>query len=117
MTSQIEKFISQFSGAKQTFLHGCCYWFAFMLYCEFGLCIMYEPVEGHFLAAESPDYLSIEHLTELPCCTNLYDVRGDVTSFYAHSELYGIDWLRKHEPRWYASLMRDCRHFREPVEE
>ena len=48
-------FISHFKGAEETFLHGCCYWFAFILqerFHEHGYLvdIYHDPVVGHFVA-------------------------------------------------------------------
>lgn len=50
---EVLAFIRHFEGARETFLHGCCYWFAHILSERFWLrenvVILYEPVEGHFI--------------------------------------------------------------------
>ena len=103
MDSKIVKFISRFRGSEDTFLHGCCYWFAHILMVRFGLEVVYEPVEGHFLARG--------------CNGKFYDIRGDVTSNYAGLEVYTLTWLKSNEPTWYKHIMRDCRDLIEPTEE
>lgn len=102
MNKEIEDFIKHFKGSKQTFLFGCCYWFAYILHQRFGLEIVYEPVEGHFMAGE---------LLNTDSARMLFDIRGDVTDKYISNRLYRIDWLMANEPKWYAHLMRDCRDF------
>lgn len=107
MPDEIVQFIKNFSAAKDTFLNGCCYWFAFILSARFhcGI-IMYEPVEGHFVYAVS-DNGNIGGIHGQGF--HFYDVRGDVTELYADKPLYSLDYLDKHDPPYYARLMRDCR--------
>ena len=45
---EILHFIRQFRGAQDTFLHGCCYWFAEILESRFNGLKMYHPVLNHF---------------------------------------------------------------------
>ena len=111
-TREILDFISNFKGAEDTFLHGCCYWFAFILKERFHdrgylVDIFYEPVEGHFVSrfiVDSPD----------PSINNevrFFDIRGDVSNFYHEENLENM-WLMKmnHEKRW-AKLICDCKDF------
>ena len=48
-SATILDFISHFKDAQDTFLYGCCYWFAFILNERFGGTTMYLPVENHFV--------------------------------------------------------------------
>ena len=99
-------FIHNFDGATDVFLHGCCYWFAYILNAEFGLTVVYEPVEGHFMAKGIfGDGL------------HLFDVRGDVSEKYKGAILHSMAWYEKNEPNWYKHIMRDCRHFLRPSDE
>lgn len=86
-------FINAFSGARATFLHGCCYWFGRILQERFGGRLLYCPVEGHFV-------------TEIG--SRLYDVTGDVTAAYA--DAVRLDWVEmaSQEPLQYARIVRDC---------
>lgn len=106
LINNILDFISRFQGSENTFLHGCCYWFAYILREEYGAEILYEPVEGHFLSSLTID--------EEP---HLFDIRGDVTELYLSKPLYTIFWLRQNEPGWYHRILRDCRHFLSPADE
>lgn len=101
MNKRITRFIRNFAGSEKTFTSGCCYWFAYILNQEFGLEIVYEPIEGHFLARDSSNKKYV----------SLYDVRGDVTQLYKDCDLYGLSWLMENERGWYDHLMMDCRHF------
>ena len=42
-------FIKHFSGATDTFLNGCCYWFTVILTLRFGGETLYSPIENHFV--------------------------------------------------------------------
>ena len=115
---EVVRFIQRFNGAEDVFLHGCCYWFAWILQQRFGAEILYEPVEGHFLAfipyiATCWPGHSEENVD--PSDGRLYDVRGDVSHIYADRGLYTVGWLRRNEPTWYAHIMRDCRDFLDPT--
>lgn len=112
---EILDFISRFKGAEDTFLHGCCYWFAFILKERFNnrgylVDIFYEPVEGHFVARFIVDSNEPNINDEI----KFFDVRGDVSNFYNEERLENM-WLMKanHEKRW-AKLICDCKDFIEP---
>lgn len=48
--SEILGFIKQFASAKDIFLNGMCYWFAFILHNRFpDSDIWYEPIMNHFV--------------------------------------------------------------------
>lgn len=102
---EVLAFIKHFEGARETFLHGCCYWFAHILSERFWLresvAILYEPVEGHFITQIGGRY---------------YDVRGDVTDLYRGFRLYTLDAMRRDGSAMYRHLMRDCRDFIDPEE-
>ena len=113
--NEILSFISHFAGSEDTFLYGCCYWFAFILRSRFGLDIVYEPVEGHFLArAFLPSEIRDGVVSYSEC---FFDIRGDVTAMYSGKETYKESWLKKNEPNWYARIMNDCRYFIAPTDE
>lgn len=103
--NEILDFISRFSGAENTFMNGCCYWFARTLEERFSATysteILYEPVEGHFVTSIFKRGEPVRY----------YDVRGDVTNYYFGTDLYSIEWLSVNEPNWYRHIMRDCRDF------
>jgi len=117
--NDIEQFISHFAGSEDTFLHGCCYWFAHILETEFGdgyeCSIVYEPVDGHFLfqiwlpITTDPTFQLLD--------MHLFDVRGDVTHLYDDVMLYDVEQLVANEPRWFSHLMRDCKDFIRPTDE
>ena len=62
---EVLAFIKHFEGARETFLHGCCYWFAHILSERFWLrenvVILYEPVEGHFITQIGERYYAGRH--------------------------------------------------------
>lgn len=103
---KILKFISRFHGSEHVFLHGCCYWFAYILdyrfYTEYQTSIMYEPVEGHFITKIDNHY---------------YDIRGDVTELYRGKPMYDLGDLYNENLKLYDHLMRDCRDFEEVKED
>lgn len=86
-------FIAEFSGATDTFLCGCCYWFAQILSVRFGGETVYEPVEGHFLQRIDG---------------SLYDVRGDMTEAYRNIPLICWDGYDKVDSLHYQHIFRDC---------
>lgn len=102
MQNAILDFIERFKGSERTFLHGCCYWFAFILKERFGseypVEILHEPVEGHFVSRIGG---------------RLYDVRGDVTDIYVGRTFEPLDDLKRYDPRRFVNLMCDCRDFKE----
>ena len=76
----IEQFKSRDDGSvTATFMDGQCYWFAFVLGGRFtDMDLVYEPIEGHWLATVAGQY---------------FDIRGDVTHLYAAGhELYSEDY-------------------------
>lgn len=86
-------FIAEFSGATDTFLRGCCYWFAQILSVRFGGETVYEPIEGHFLQRIDGA---------------LYDVRGDMTEAYKAIPLIHWDGYEDVDPLHYQHIFRDC---------
>ena len=86
-------FISQFDGAQDVFLNGCCYWFAHILQTRFSGEILYEPSDGHFVTRIDGE---------------LYDISGKVTNEYGRQQL--IDWTNYAEvdSLHYKRLVRDC---------
>ena len=107
-------FIVHFAGSEDTFLNGCCYWFAFILQTRFDnngyfVDIFYEPVDGHFITrfiAQKKDTLSDD--------VRFFDIRGDVTDLYSESELENMWLLQRTDERRWTKLMCDCRDFIEP---
>lgn len=98
----ILRFIARFKGSEDVFLNGCCFWFAHILEARFmASCmttIMYEPVEGHFMARIDNRY---------------YDIRGDVSEMYRGKPMYDMHDLAVDDSSMYRHLMRDCRDFEE----
>lgn len=114
MICEVLDFISHFKGSENMFLHGCCYWFAKILYDRFSsdekwlgwkIDIRYEPVEGHFVAC---------FYNKSSRSSKYFDIRGDVTSVYADKELEQVEKLRVYDHKRYTHLMRDCRDFTAP---
>ena len=87
--SEILAFIAHFRGATDTFLYGCCYWFAQILSVRFGGDTLYDPVGGHFIQRIDG---------------RLYDVRGEVTPLFENGRL--IDWktYAEQEPKHYHRI-------------
>ena len=46
--NEVLYFIRKFRGAEDTFLNGCCYWFADILEKRFNGRKMYHPIQNHF---------------------------------------------------------------------
>jgi hypothetical protein len=90
---EILGFIGNFKDAQNTFLFGCCYWFAFILSKRFGGVTMYLPVENHF----------IQEIGGL-----LYDVSGDVTAQYTGSQIIPWDSMEEYDSSLYHRIIRDC---------
>ena len=116
-------FISHFKGSEDVFLHGCCYWFAWILYWRFRDSaakamwvknIMYEPVQGHFIFGVC-DMKLFDGKTDKNFM--YFDVRGDVTDMYKGKELYTIRKMMDEMPDYYRRLMRDCRDFINPEDQ
>lgn len=92
-SAAILDFISHFKDAQDTFLYGCCYWFAFILNERFGGTTMYLPVENHFVQAIGK---------------RLYDVSGDVTAQYLYSQIMPWNSVSHYDSSLYRRLVRDC---------
>lgn len=96
-------FIACFKGSERTFLHGCCYWFAHILWerfdAEYSVDIKYEPVQGHFITKIN---------------NRFYDIRGDVTELYRGKPMYDLYELNHNDNKYFQRLMRDCRDFIDP---
>ena len=86
-------FISNFRDTQETFLNGCCFWFAFILQERFGGTMMYLPVENHFVQAIGK---------------RLYDVSGDVTPKYLCSQIIPWETIEQYDSSLYRKLVRDC---------
>lgn len=91
---KILQFISLFEDAKDIFLYGLCFWFAFILQERFGGTMMYEQVENHYIQEIGG---------------RLYDVSGDVTERYGTSK-YLVPWadFEQRDSSLYQRLVRDC---------
>lgn len=87
-------FISRFGSDRDVFLHGMCYWFAYILQGRFGGVMMYERVENHFMQEIGG---------------RLYDASGDVTERYGKSPAL-MKWadMPEFDSSLYKRLLRDC---------
>jgi hypothetical protein len=110
-------FISHFKGSEDVFLHGCCYWFAYILQKRFHehgylVDIFYDPIEGHFISRfiRDFDYSAPDPDEEV----RFFDIRGDVTGLYKEEDLDNLWLMSLNEERRWAKLMCDCRDFIEP---
>ena len=98
--SEVLRFINHFlpqgesTKTTDTFLCGCCYWFAYILSLRFqDTTIMYDEVENHFATRVG---------------SRVYDISGDVTDkfdWHPWSEIKAYDY------RLYERIMRDCVRF------
>ena len=111
-------FIKHFKGSEEVFLHGCCYWFAWILKERFDDCgylvdIYHDPIEGHFVARfiRHDDYF--EPITPDEDI-RFFDVRGDVTDLYNEEQLENMWVMSRAEERRYGRLICDCKYFLEP---
>lgn len=106
---KILNFISRFHGSEYVFLHGCCYWFAYILqerfFGDYRCDILYEPEEGHFITRISS--------YAFPDSQRFFDVRGDVTELYQDKAMYDMSELACEDSALHEHLMRDCRDFEE----
>jgi len=115
---EVLDFIKHFNGAEDVFLHGCCYWFAYILRERFHghgyiVDIYHDPIEGHFVARfiENPNpYEPITPDVEV----RFFDIRGDVTDKYKEDDLENVWIMQMTEERRWGRLMCDCREFIEP---
>lgn len=89
MRKDVQSFIKNFSEAQDTFLYGCCYWFAFILKERFGATIYYDPIDNHFVAKIGRSF---------------YDVSGEV-----HGENY-MPWdeYEAFDAFSYRSVVKHC---------
>ena len=113
--SVVSNFISNFKGSEDTFLHGCCYWFANILKTRFDddgflVDIYHEPVEGHFIAGFVPVKTDENTVDE----ERFFDIRGDVTSQYQNQYLESMWLMWLDDRKRYKKLMNDCRDFLPP---
>ena len=111
--SDVLNFIQHFKGARETFLHGCCYWFAMILRERFNdrgylVDIFHEPVENHFVARFL--YLTCD----VSFTPRFFDIRGDVTNLYDEDKLENMWIMEFDDQKRYTKLMCDCRDFIEP---
>ena len=83
------RFISNFRGAEDVFLNGCCFWFAYILQARFCGTIFYDPVRNHFVCRIGERF---------------YDISGET-----HCEEYR-DWERYvlTDCKEYLRIKRDC---------
>ena len=94
MVKDIDEFIKRFhehQTTDETFLNGCCYWFAFILYRRFiraGSRIMYDQIENHFG-------------TQIQ--GRVYDITGDVTKLYQWEP-----WDKLDDDLLKSRITRDC---------
>ena len=86
-------FIRNFKGSEDTFLNGCCYWFAHILKSRFRGLTYYDQIGGHFIHKIGSNY---------------YDIRGDVTEEYQDKVLVCWDTYPKEDPTHYKRIVRDC---------
>lgn len=102
MNDTIISFIKRFQEGvytRTTFLSGCCYWFAFILFFRFmsdGAELMYDEVENHFGTRIKG---------------KVYDINGDVTDWYTW-----IPWQSITDEALRARITRDCIRFDSPDE-
>ena len=113
MKNEVINFIKHFEGSEDTFLHGCCYWFAHILQERFNdrgyiVEIFHEPIEGHFVARFIPT--SNKDTNGI----RFYDIRGDVSDLYKIEDLENIWDVNVFEHKRFSKLMCDCRDFIEP---
>lgn len=81
-------FIKNFCDAQETFLNGCCYWFAVIMQTRFDAEIYYDIVNNHFVSKIRNKF---------------YDVSGEVCGNY-------VPWASYQEtdPIHFARIERDC---------
>lgn len=110
--SDVVKFISHFKGSEETFLNGCCYWFAQILVERFDsrgyvATIFHEPVEGHFITR----LIKYTGDNLLESEERFFDIRGDVTDLYKDKYLEDMDLMSFNEERRWGRLLCDCKFF------
>lgn len=100
---EILSFISEFAKARETFMTGCCYWFARILQERFcGGEILYDYKYNHFMVQLGDQ---------------IYDAQGDVTEKYMGSpDLVLWSEYQQIDPSHYKRIVRDC-ILKKPIEE
>ena len=92
--TEISRFIDRFvccANTTDTFQHGCCYWFAFILYERFksdGASIEYDEISNHFGTRINGV---------------VYDITGDVTSKYKW-----VPWDSINDETHRNRIVNDC---------
>lgn len=89
-------FIQHFRDAESTFLNGCCYWFATILYIRFKGegCICYQPFENHFAWRYDG---------------TLYDASGELLlSHEEKQDWFPWEYYRLNHPYEAQRIERDC---------
>lgn len=89
--TEISGFIKKFQKAEDTFLYGCCYWFALILSVRFGGNIYYDPVNNHFVT-------KIKHV--------FYDITGRVDG-----DFIPWDGYETQDVLHYNRIVKDCINF------
>lgn len=89
----VEIFIRQFKDCRDTFLYGCCYWFAVILKSRFRGRIFYHPIDGHFVTQIDGSF---------------YDIRGVLQDDEWNQELIPWDKFRDYDALQYERICRDC---------
>lgn len=95
---KILEFIQYFNESKNTFLNGCCYWFAFILKERFNATIYYDSILDHFISKIGEEF---------------YDVRGNVTEQLSYLKnhkdaLIKFDDLKDIDPALYIKVVNGC---------
>ena len=86
---RILSFIANFDKAQDTFLNGCCYWFAFILQARFSGKIYYDQVQNHFAAK---------------ICGRYYDVTGEISG----DGFVPWDTYQSYDALDYSRVVRYC---------
>lgn len=96
MENIIQSFIKKFQYPTTTvlFTHGCCYWFASILFerfYDYGAEIMYAPVENHFAVMINE---------------RIYDITGDITESPFYTQW--VKWCDFDDELERKRIERDC---------
>ena len=86
----ILEFIDRFKNDKDTFLNGCCYWFAYILKGRFKAEICYDQGLGHFVGKIGDKY---------------YDVTGE---YHPVAVPVTAEEMKNTEPNLYRRIVRWC---------
>ena len=82
-------FIKHFGETQDTFLYGCCYWFAEILRKRFRAKIYYNQVQNHFASCIKGHF---------------YDVSGEICG----DGYMSWDQYKSYDPLDYQRIVRDC---------